>query len=126
MLTGPNIVVSGLIWGGAPRQLLELSRDGRVNLFTSSLLLDELADVLAREKFAALLTSQNITPIFLMQCYGMLARLVKPQPITRTVRDVDDDAVIATGDRDLLVLHPWEGMQILSAVDVLGLVRNKV
>ena len=132
-----SIVVSGLIWGGEPRQLLELSRDGRVNLFTSSLLLDELADVLAREKFAALLTSQNITPIFLMQCYGMLARLVKPQPITRTVRDVDDDAVIATalaakadviatGDRDLLVLHPWEGMQILSAVDVLGLVRNKV
>ncbi len=31
-----------------------------------------------------------------MQRYGMLAQLVKPQPIERTVRDIDDDVVIAT------------------------------
>jgi len=125
-----NIVVSGLIWGGVPRQLLDLGRDGRVIFFTSSVLLDELADVLEREKFAALLASQGITPAFLMQRYGMLAKLVKPQPIERTVRDIDDDAVvatalaakadiIATGDSDLLVLHPYQGIQILNAADAL-------
>ena len=80
-----NIIVSGLIWGGIPRQLLDLGRNGQVTLFTSSILLDELADVLGRDKFAALLASQEITPAFLMQRYGMLARLVKPQPIERTV-----------------------------------------
>ncbi|MCU7959617.1 MAG: putative toxin-antitoxin system toxin component, PIN family [gamma proteobacterium symbiont of Bathyaustriella thionipta] len=130
-----NIIVSGLLWGGLPRQLLELGRDGRITFFTSSLLLDELADVLERRKFASLLVSQNITPDFLMQRYGMLAQLVKPQAIERTVRDVDDDAVIATalaakadvivtGDNDLLVLHPWQGMQILNAADVLALIQN--
>ncbi len=125
-----NIVVSGLIWGGVPRQLLELGRNGQATYFTSSVLLDELAGVLERKKFATLLASQKITPAFLMQRYGMLAKLVKPQPIERTVRDVDDDLVIATalaakadiivtGDSDLLVLHPWQGMQILNAADAL-------
>lgn len=121
-----NIVVSALIWGGLPRQLLELAQDEHVTLFTSSTLLDELADVLAREKFAALLESQAITPAFLMQRYGMLATLVKPRAIERIVRDADDDVVIATalaaqadmivtGDKDLLVLHPYEGIPILDA-----------
>ena len=131
-----NIVVSGLIWGGVPRRLLDLGREGRVTFFTGSVLLDELADVLEREKFATLLSSQGITPVFLMQRYGMLAKLVKPQPIERTVRDIDDDAVvatalaakadvIATGDSDLLVLHPWQGVQILNAADALQYVFSK-
>ncbi len=130
-----NIVISGLIWGGVPRQLLDLGRDGQVTFFTSSVLLNELADVLEREKFAILLSSQGITPTFLMQRYGMLAKLVKMQPIERTVRDIDDDAVvatalaaqadiIATGDRDLLVLHPWQGIQILNASDAVQHVLN--
>ncbi len=99
------------------------------------MLLDELADVVEREKFAALLASPNITTAFLMQRYGMLARLVKPQPIERTVRDIDDDAVIATalaakadiiatGDYDLHVLHPWQGIQILNAADAKGFVQS--
>jgi len=130
-----NIVVSGLLWGGIPHQLLELGRNGQLTFFTSSVLLDELTDVLEREKFTALLASQNITPAFLMQRYGMLAQLVKPQPIERTARDIDDDAVIATalaakadiiatGDSDLLVLHPWQGIQILNAADAVEFVQN--
>lgn len=125
-----NIVISSLLWGGIPRQLLELGRDNQVTLFTSSPLLDELADVLGREKFKMLLASQDITPAFLMQRYGLLARLVTPQPIKRTVRDRDDDVVIATalaakadviatGDNDLLVLHPYHGIRILNAGDAL-------
>ena len=133
-----NIVVSGLIWGGVPRRLLDLGQDGQVTLFSRSVLLDELADVLGRDKFAALLTSQGITPAFLMQRYGMLAMLVKPQPIERTVpNDADDDAVIATaltaqvdviatGDSDLLVLHPWRGIQILNAADALQHLLNRI
>ena len=45
-----NIVVSGLLWGGVPRQLLELGRDGQITFFTSSALLDELVNVLEREE----------------------------------------------------------------------------
>ena len=68
-----NVVVSGLIWGGIPRQLLDLGRDGQVTLFISGLLLDELAGVLEHDKFAPLLASRQISPAFLMQRYGMHA-----------------------------------------------------
>ena len=131
-----NIIVSGLIWGGVPRQLLNLARDDRVTLFTSLVLLRELADVLSRDKFAPLLASQEITPTFLMQRYGMLARVVRPANIGRTVpTDADDDAVIATalaaqadmivtGDSDLLVLHPFQEIQILNAAEALRYIHT--
>ncbi|HET8707865.1 MAG TPA: putative toxin-antitoxin system toxin component, PIN family [Pseudomonadales bacterium] len=127
-----NVVISGFIWGGIPRQILELAREDRVSLFTSGVLLDEFADVLSRGKFASMLASRNITPEFLMQRYGMLATVVKTQPIERTVpNDTDDDAVIAcalaaqaniivTGDSDLLMLHPFQNIQILKAADALA------
>ena len=131
-----NVVVSGLIWGGVPRQLLDLGRDGHTTLFTSSLLLDELADVLGRSKFAAMLASQQTTPESLMRRYGILAKLVDPVNIKRTVaHDADDDAVIATalgaqadlivtGDSHLLKLHLWRGIQILKPNDALQFVLN--
>ena len=77
-----NVVVSGLIWSGPPRQLLDLARRGRVTLFSSGVLLDELGSVLERDKFAAFLASRDVTPAVLMRRYGMLATLVKPTRIT--------------------------------------------
>ena len=83
-----------------------------------------------------MLASRDITPAFLMRRYGMLAKLVKPQPIERTVpNDADDDAVIAaalaaqadliaSGDRDLLRLRSFQGMPILNAADALRLVLS--
>ena len=131
-----NVVVSGLIWSGPPRQLLDLARKGRVVLFSSGVLLDELGSVLERDKFAAFLASRDVTPAFLMRRYGMLATLVKPTRITRTVpADPDDDHVIAaasaaradviaTGDGDLLRLDPWQGIRILLPAEVLRLANT--
>ncbi|TAG03394.1 MAG: putative toxin-antitoxin system toxin component, PIN family [Betaproteobacteria bacterium] len=41
-----NVLLSAFVWGGAPRQLLNLARGGQLNTFTSPALLDELARVL--------------------------------------------------------------------------------
>ena len=121
-----NIVVSGLLWGGPPRQLLELARRGTIALYTSAVLLDELADVLTREKFAVPLATHGITPNSILRGYAALAQTVAAPLIARTVpADADDDAVIAcalaakaslivTGDRDLLVLHPFQDIAILN------------
>jgi putative PIN family toxin of toxin-antitoxin system len=43
-----NVVVSALIWGGAPFDLLEAAAAGHVDLATSPVLLAELAAVLGR------------------------------------------------------------------------------
>lgn len=131
LILDTNIVVSALLWGGIPRRLLELGRDNTVTLFTSPDLLDELADVLNREKFSKLLLQHQLTPDYLMQRYGMLAQVVNSVPIERTVPDdPDDDAVLAcalaahaqmivTGDSDLIVLHPWQGIDIVSPAEAL-------
>src|SRR6266571_5322928 len=47
-----NTVVSGLLWYGPPRQVLDAARTGTITLSTSAPLLAELAEVLQRPKFA--------------------------------------------------------------------------
>jgi uncharacterized protein len=49
-----NIVISGLLWRGSPRRVLDVARDGIIELYTSSALLEELKAVLSREKLNVL------------------------------------------------------------------------
>jgi putative PIN family toxin of toxin-antitoxin system len=51
-----NTVISGLLWGGPPRLVLDAARVGRISLFTTRALLAELDEVLHRRKFAHRLT----------------------------------------------------------------------
>ena len=121
-----NTVVSGSLWGGVPSQLLALGREGRISLFTSDALRNELSNVVGRGKFVALLAERGKTSNLVVEDYMRNAELVTPRPMERTVRDVDDDVVIGTalaaqadlivsGDKDLLVLHPYQGILILNA-----------
>ena len=131
-----NVAVSALLFGGVPRRLLDLGRTGEIELYTSDALLCEFTGVLNRTKFARRFSKNRpITPAFLLWRYTLLATSVALGPIERTVpTNVDDDVVIATaiaaraglivsGDSDLLVLHPFRGVQILTpaaAVEVVG------
>jgi putative PIN family toxin of toxin-antitoxin system len=75
-----NVVLSGLIWHGHPRRLLDLAKEEAVSLYTSSALLDELADVLSRGKWTAMLATRQTDAAYLMQRYGVLAKVVRPKP----------------------------------------------
>ena len=46
-----NLIISGLLWSGVPRQTLRIASDKRIIAITSEALVDELRDVLKREKF---------------------------------------------------------------------------
>ena len=86
-----NVVVSGLIWNAPPRRLLDLAASGDIALFSSTVLLEELAGVLERRKFAASLASRGLTATFLTQRYGAVTTLVFPARADRTVpTDADD------------------------------------
>ena len=47
-----NTVVSGFLWGEAPRALIEAAVEERIELFTCAALIEELAGILPRQKFA--------------------------------------------------------------------------
>lgn len=121
-----NTVISGLFWRGAPRQVLDLARSGTFTLFTSPDLLAELANVLAREKFAERLKLASTSVEELVFGYASLARTVRPTRIESVIKaDPDDDKVLAcaksakaeiiiSGDSHLLDLNEYKGIKILT------------
>jgi uncharacterized protein len=126
-----NIVISGLIWDGAPARLIDAGIEGKVTLITSILLLAELRDVLHRPKFAKPLFARGVDADMLFDGYAALAHCIEPATIEPVIlRDPDDDAVIATaiaaqadmiasGDDDLLILGRFRDIPILRIADVL-------
>jgi uncharacterized protein len=127
-----NTLVSGLLWRGKPRRVLDAARDGIIELFTSPTLLEELEEVLNREKFAARLLEANTSAHELVLGCSALAAVIDAKAIEPVVTaDPDDDAVIAcaisgqcevitSGDRHLLDLKMHQGIRILTATELLA------
>jgi putative PIN family toxin of toxin-antitoxin system len=125
-----NIVVSGLLWKGNPRRVLDAARNGAIDLFTSAVLLTELEDVLNREKFAQRLSSAGVSPRELVFGFAALASVIQPANIQPVILvDSDDDAVLAcavtaqaeiivSGDSHLLGLSQYRDMPILTAAEL--------
>ena len=57
-----NLLVSGVISAGLPRQLVNAAKVGVFELCTSEVLLAELLDVMERQKFAQRLAQAGLTP----------------------------------------------------------------
>lgn len=127
-----NTVVSALLWGGAPADILIAARQQRLALFTSAVLIAELEEVLVRDKFAERISRVGMTVADLLSGYRALAQFVRPAAMAPISRDPDDDHVLAcafaadaklvvTRDKDLLVLDPLRDIRILSAREALAI-----
>lgn len=126
-----NTVVSGFLWPGPPRRIIDLIRARTHTLCVSTALLAELAEVIGRAKFAQRLQLAGLSAAALVQDYARLAEIVEPAPLSEPVsRDPDDDLVLATalaaqallivsGDRDLLDLGTFRDIRILNAAGAL-------
>jgi putative PIN family toxin of toxin-antitoxin system len=126
-----STVVSGLMWRGKPRQVLDAARTRTISLFTSTTLLAELEDVLNRDKFARRLALIGHSPRDLLVGYAALATIVTPAAISPVILvDPDDDAVLAcavaasakvvvSGDSHLLALKKYQNILILKAAELL-------
>jgi putative PIN family toxin of toxin-antitoxin system len=125
-----NTLVSRLLMpGGTAARAVDLAIT-RHRVLMSDATFTELARVLSRPKFDRYVTVEER-----QQFIRHLGSLVEMLPIVRRVqacRDPKDDALlelalngeashIVTGDADLLVLHPWQGVEILKPVDWLAL-----
>jgi len=116
-----NVIVSALVFGGVPRQVLELADTGRCELFFSEAIQTEVRRVLA-EKFGwerAML--QKVLPVL-----WSTGEMVVPRVAVRAVSDdPDDDRILecaleadadflVSGDRHLLRLQIYKSIAIVS------------
>ena len=126
-----NVLVSGLLWYGAPHAVMERLRSGTLALVSSPALMAELADVIGRANFDAVLARSNTSRERLLAEVRQLAEIVEPPPLPAPVcRDPDDDKVLAlaiaaqidlvvSGDHDLLSLGSYAGIPIVDAAEAI-------
>lgn len=122
-----NVIISAILFGGPPRDVLEYVIDGRAECFVSLAILDEVRDVLQRPKF-------GLTPdqaLALVEELHALCRVITPSgPVTAVEADPDDNRIIecalaagaefiVSGDAHLLALKSWRAIQILAPAQFL-------
>lgn len=123
-----NVWISGLLWKGAPRSLIELAIRGSVRIAISPVLLQELFDVLCRPKFGL----GEITAHLYVREVEDLCILVSPEEVPAVIAENPNDdhvlalacafdaEIIASGDEHLLALRGHLGVRCLSPADALA------
>ncbi|MEQ1591793.1 MAG: putative toxin-antitoxin system toxin component, PIN family [Thiobacillaceae bacterium] len=134
LVVDTNVLVSAFLWAGTPGHLIELAGEKEIQLYTSRVLLDELAATLGKKKLTKPVTDTGLTADQIMQNYRRIVTLVTVRQLAQPVsRDSDDDAVLAcalaaradlvvSGDDDLLTLGSFEGIRVVTAAEAVKLI----
>ena len=131
-----NIFVSALISGeGFPGQLLAAVKRERITLVTSAYQVDELRDVLARERLKPYIRPEEADD--LLYHLEAVGTVVDKLPEVSLSPDPKDNPILATavagaadllvsGDKDdMLALGQVEGIPIVTARDAVGRLRRR-
>lgn len=128
-----NIIISGLLYPGKQRTLLGYVIDHTLELVISHPIIEEVHDVINRDKFKVQRELSVITVAELID----LGKLVHPRKKLNVVKsDPDDNRIIEcavegkaqyiiTGDSDLLNLKEYHGIEILDSTAFLGLMKER-
>ena len=117
-----NVLVSAALLGGVPRKAFDKLLDSGVVLISIPVLL-ELADVLNRPKFDKYVTHDQ--RMRFLVSFLKAAEMIEISESIAICRDPKDDKLLelavsgtadflVTGDKDLLVLNPFRGVEILT------------
>ncbi|MEA2562905.1 MAG: uncharacterized protein QOH06_4409 [Acidobacteriota bacterium] len=120
---------------GTLASFLSELRDGKYHLFYSDTLLKEFIDVLGRPRLRTKYQIGEERIRALLDLILLRGELVVPTRKIDACRDSDDNAVlgaavsaeadiIVSGDEDLLVLHPFEGIPIVGPAEFLARLRE--
>jgi len=118
-----NVLISAILFGGKPRQILEKAIRGEIRLCLSEPILEELKGVLQRSKFEY---SPEMIQFILTELAG-IADFVNPsEAIDVVVEDPEDNRIlecavdakanyVITGDSHLLKLRRYLNIEVLNA-----------
>jgi len=123
-----NVLVSAALLGGVPRQAFDKLLDNGTVLISVPFLF-ELAEVLSREKFDKYVTHDE--RMRFLVGFLKIAEIIAINETIKVCRDPKDDKLIelavggkaafsVTGDKDLLVLNPFRGVEIITPKEFLG------
>jgi hypothetical protein len=121
-----NLYISALIWGGKPQQLLEMALAGKVRLFISDAIMEEMMEVLEtkfRHSPKRLADEKKYIQKCAVRCVPKIKLNVVPD-------DVDDNKIIEcavhsrseaiiTRDNDLLRMKSYEGIKMITVNEFL-------
>lgn len=126
-----SVWISALLWLGLPHRILQLAYEGRITIYMTLPLLQELSEVLARPKFAPLLLRRKTSVSEIILGVVALVKFCEPAALSGIIpEDPDDDMVIAcavaanakwlvSGDEHILRLGEFQGIRIGSPRDFL-------
>ncbi len=127
-----NILVSGLLYSGKPRRLIDLAMHGKIEIVSSVEMIEELRDVLSREKFGLEKEEQAKMVDFVVR----LSHITILKSKFKVIKDdPDDDVVINTaydgeaeyivsGDRAVSELKHFGKIRVVKASDMLKLIEE--
>jgi putative PIN family toxin of toxin-antitoxin system len=129
-----NVLVSAILFGGKPRQILEKAIRGKIRLCLSEAILEELKGVLQRSKFDY---SPEMIQVILTELTGV-SDFVNPSKTSNVVsEDPEDNRIlecaveaeanyIVTGDSHLLKLSRYRNIEVVNAVAFLEKVSSAI
>ncbi len=120
-----NVLLSALLWGGQPNLIIKLIEKKQIQAISSENILTELTGILQKPKLQKRLSQLKISADEVVNIAKRLMTLVIiEEVIIPELRDPKDQMVLATatagdvqvvisGDKDLLILHPYGNISIL-------------
>lgn len=130
-----NVVVSALLFGGTPLDIIDLAEASAIELVASPAALDELSRVLTRPRFTKWFSARGLEPSAALTRYAELVTVIQAGDPPRVCRDAADNEIIAaavageadvivSGDKDLLDCCNQSPVPIVTAVEFLGICRQ--
>jgi uncharacterized protein len=123
-----NIYISGILYGGKPREGMELARKGAFRLCASQEILQELQEELLDPPFS--LSGREVRKI--VSNVRNYVRIISAPRMVKECRDSKDNILLdcavtskarylVTGDKDLLILTRFGSTEILKIATFLDL-----
>lgn len=127
VLLDTNVWISGLLWRGKAREVINLAQQKKITVYSSLLLLNELTETLNYPKLQRRLNQLEITNSELIEEVKKLTKVCEITSLLSVpdLRDPKDKIVLETaitipvdviisGDEDLLILQKFQSIPIVT------------